>query len=328
MWINKDRIPIIILTVIFVAVICLSAAWISLPVPQMRNVSTQAMSACLNRLNIPTEDLHWIYVPESADQLYTEENYFFLAGQLIAKKIVDASACPSGGLALSGYANACGMSTAKPAVIFIQNMLNEPILQAWKDVGVPPVLLKQLIRIESQFWPSLYNLTHYGFGHVTNIGMRNALEWNRDLYAKYCPASAGGNCATKEGIAYQILSSLISTCVTCEYGIDPNAANRSVDILAEVVLGYCYQTEQLIYNATDWNPGLAVDYATIWKLTLMNYNAGPDCVFKAVAGAFKTTNGPVKWPDIVAHTSGEQCIRGMYYAENITAKYFNFPPTM
>ncbi len=156
------------------------------------------MSACLNRINIPTEDLHWVYVPESADQLYTEENYFFLAGQLIINKIVDASTCPSGGLAQNNYANACGMATAKPQVIFIQNMLNEPILQAWKDTGVPPVLLKQLIRTESQFWPSQYNIIHFGFGHITNIGMLNVLDWNRSLYTKFCPASAGGTAPQKK----------------------------------------------------------------------------------------------------------------------------------
>ena len=326
MWINKRRIPIILITVIIVAVICLSVAWIKLPVSQMRNVSTQTMSACLNRLNIPTEDLHWVYVPESAEQLHTEEKYFFLAGQLIKNKIVDASACPSGGLAQNDYANACGMAAAIPAVIIIQNMVNEPILQAWKDVGVPPVLLKQLIRTESQFWPSQYDIIHFGFGHITNIGMRNALNWNRILH-QVLPGSCRRELRYKKGIAYQILSSLVTTCPTCEYGIDPAAANRSVDILAQALLGYCYQTEQLVYNATGWNSSLAVDYATIWKLTLMNYNSGPGCVFDAVVDAFEETEGPIKWPNIMANTTDDQCLRGMYYANTITTKYFDFPPT-
>ena len=325
MWNNQGRIPKIILTGIFAAAICFSAAWINFPVSQVRNVPSQYVSACLNRINIPAEDLHWVYVPEYADQLYTEENYFFLAGQLIKNKIVDASSCPSGGLAQNGYANACGMSAAKPTGIIIQNMLNEPILQAWKDTGVPPVMLKQLIRIESQFWPSEFDYIHFGFGHITDIGMRNVLDWNRSIYAKFCTASAGGNCATKEGAAYQILDSLVSICPTCENGIDPASASRSVDILAQVLLGYCYQTEQLVYNATGWNPILAVDYVTIWKLTLMNYNAGPGCVYDAVVDAFKTTNGPIRWPDIVAHTKEDRCLRGLYYAKNITSKYFNFP---
>jgi len=69
-----------------------------------------------------------------------------------------------------------------------------------------------------------------------------------------------------------------------------------------------------------------VDYPTIWKLTLMDYNAGSECVFDSVAAAFKNTNGPVKWADIKAVTKDELCVRGMTYADNITAKYFNFPP--
>jgi hypothetical protein len=108
--------------VIFATVTCLSFAWISLPAPHVQKVSTQALSACLNRLNIPRSELHWVYVPEFADQLHTEENYFFLAGQLITNKIVDASSCPSGGLALNDYANACGMAAAKPKVIIIQSI--------------------------------------------------------------------------------------------------------------------------------------------------------------------------------------------------------------
>lgn len=326
----KDRglIPKYIFTSLFVVFICLSGAWIYLPAFQIRNAptQTQVMSACLRRVNISSEDMHWVYVPESADMLHTEENYFYLAGQLIKNKVVDASACPTGGLALNQYANACGMSVAKPAVVFIQNMLNEPILKAWKEIGVPPVLLKQLVRTESQFWPSQFNAIHYGFGHVTEMGIRNALDWNRDLYAMFCDSPEQGNCITKGGLAYQILSSLISTCSTCEYGINPNAANQSIEVLANVLLGYCYQTEQMVYNATGWNPILAVNYATIWKLTLMNYNAGPQCVFSAVADAFKTTNGPIRWPDIVAHTKGDMCIRGLYYANTITKKYFDFPP--
>jgi len=327
MWNIKCKIPRFLLAVLFIAVICTSTAWTELSFPQVRNVSAQSMSACLNRLNIPSADLHWVYVPETADQLHTEENYFFLAGQLITNKVVDASICPSGGLAANKYANACGMATARPKVIIIQNMLNEPILQAWKATGVPPVLLKQLIRTESQFWPSQYNITHFGFGHITDMGMRNALDWNPSLYKKYCPDSAGGNCVTKEGIAYQILTSLATVCPQCENGIDPEAAYRSVDILAQVLLGYCYQTEQLVYNATGWNPILAVDYATIWKLTLMNYNSGPGCTYTAIANAFKDTEGPIRWPDIVANTKGDQCLRGMYYAKTITTKYFDFPPT-
>ena len=146
-----------------------------------RNVLAQTISTCLNRVHIPQEDLHWVYVPENADELYTDDPLFFLAGQLISNKVVDASYCPTGGLGLDGYANACGMAASLDTVIIVQNLVNEPILQAFKDVGTPPVLMKQLIRYESQFWPGIQDDIHHGYGHITNIGIRNAMQWNPDL---------------------------------------------------------------------------------------------------------------------------------------------------
>jgi len=328
-----NRIPKKILAIIFIAVIFLLGGGINLNAWQNRNVSAQTVHPCLNRVNIPINELYWLYAPESADQLYTEEPYFFLAGQLIANKTVDASICPSGGLIYNGYANACGMATALPTVIILQNMVNEPILQAWKEVGVPPVLLKQMIRRESQFWPSLYSTSEngsvfdeFGYGHITAIGMQNALQWNRDLYAKICSVSDSENCLTDSGIVSQFLSSQIATCDTCEYGINPNSVNHSVDILAEAVLGHCYQTAQLVFNATGWYSSLVVDYATHWKLTLMDYTAGPQCVFDAIVSTFKITEGPMNWSEISANVSGKQCIYGLEYANLITAKYFDFPP--
>ena len=294
---------------------------------------------CLNRLNVAAGDIHWVYIPEFANQLHTEEKYFYLAGQLIKNNIVDARACPAGGLALNEYANACGMVTAMPAVIGIQNMVNEPVMQAWENVGVPPVLLKQLIRTESQFWPAphaeeivMYGgdrtafAIEFGYGHLTNIGLRNALLWNPELSKKVCPPSAYGSCASDVSNAYQILASLGSICPTCEYGINPVMVDRNVDILAEVLLGHCYQTAQLVYNATGWRSNMVVDYGTIWKLTLMDYNSGPGCVFDTVVATFEETNGPMDWSEISANVSGAYCRRGLTYANQVTAKFFDFPP--
>ncbi len=281
---------------------------------------------CMNRVNIPLTEMHWIYVPSSADELHTEENLMWLAGQLITNKVVDASTCPAGGLATGGYANACGMSKAQANVITIQNSLNQPILDAWKNVGVPPVLLKQMIRYESQFWPGVLNQTHYGFGHITTLGMLNALEWNPSLLQKACNLSSG-TCSINQTLAATVLQMLDATCASCTNGIDATKATASVDLLARAVMGYCDQTAQLVFNATGWNSGLVVDYPTIWKLTLLNYNAGANCVFDSVASSFKTTNGPMSWSDITAHASGNLCSRGIYYANQITAKYFNFPPS-
>ncbi len=294
--------------------------------PKIAVVNAEAISSCLNRVNIPDTEMHWIYVPENASQLHTEENYYLLAGQLITNKSVDASTCPSGGLTLNGYANACGMAVAKDAVIYLQNALDESILNAWKNTGVPPVLLKQMIRTESQFWPSVSDDIHFGYGHITNIGMRNALEWNSRLASEVCPAALGTYCYSNISEANKILDTLVITCPDCKYGVATDQIDRVVNIQAEVVLGYCYQTAQLIFNATGWRSVNVVDYPTIWKLTLMNYNAGPTCVFDAVRDAFAATKGPMKWSDISYVTNGSQCLRGLTYANMITHKFYDFPP--
>ena len=97
--------------------------------------------------------MDWLFVPQSASELHTELKYPFLAGQIIINGSIDASSCPAGGLRADNYANACGMALTQPLVTQLQNMYDEAILQAWEDTGVPPVMLKQLIRYESEFWP-------------------------------------------------------------------------------------------------------------------------------------------------------------------------------
>jgi hypothetical protein len=251
---------------------------------------------------------------------------------LISNGVVEASACPTGGLTPDGYANACGMAAAYSTVIEVQNMVNGPVLRAWQEIGVPPVMLKQMIRQESQFWPSVYTsqmstpTVHYGYGHVTYTGIENALYWNRNLLPKLCSSVGNPNCVTDSGIAYQFLSSLVATCPTCQNGIDAALAAQSVDILAEVVLGYCYQTSQLIYNATNWDPGLVVDYATIWRLTLMNYSKGPQCLLDTLSATFDITEGPMTWDEITANVPSGQCEFGTTYARIITSRYYDFPP--
>lgn len=325
MRINQVNLPTNSLKLIAIGVFIFLVGGVILPATQPSDIYAQTVHTCLNRMNVAPDDLHWVYVPVSADELYTEVRYAFLAGELIASGVVDASDCPARGLQSDGYANACGMERAMPTVIIVQNLLNEPILQAFYDVGVPPVLLKQLIATESQFWPTRFDPWHYGYGHLTNIGIRNAMQWNPELYRKLCPAGVA-DCVTNIAAADTILETLIATCPTCEYGIDITAAERSVDILAEALLGYCFQTARLVFNATAWHSSLVVDYGSIWKLTLINYNAGPQCAYDAVEKAFAAAQGPLRWADLSANVSGDLCLRGLTYANQITAKVFDFPP--
>jgi hypothetical protein len=282
--------------------------------PQLNDVST-----CLNRVNIPTNQLHWTYIPTEASELETSVSYAFLAGQLIQSGAVDASYCPTGGVGYGGYANACGQAAARPALL-VQNSYDESIMEAWRSVGIPPVLLKQLIRYESQFWPGRYGASHYGLGHLTYLGAWTALQWNIALFHEVCNAVYGGTCTTSlinDTMVYTLLNLMNAECADCPNKIDLPKAKRSIRLLAEVLLAYCNQTSHIVYNVTNKHSSETVDYVTIWKLTLMNYNAGPVCVYNAINSAYPG-QGRLEWYRIASRATGAQCKRGVDYANKIT----------
>ena len=289
----------------------------------------RGISTCLNRINIPPEEMHWVYVPFSASELHTEIPFLFLAGQLITNGAVTASQCPAGGLGADGYANACGLSVAMPTVIQMQNIYDDAIMKAWTDVGVLPVMLKQLIRYESQFWPGPYGAYHYGLGHITYMGAQTALLWNQNLFQEVCALTPGGSCglSVNDTAVFTLLNLMNATCPTCVNKIDIPKAQQSVHYVAESLLGYCFQTAQVIYNATGNLSSVVVDYPTIWKLTLLSYNVGASCVSSAVSTAYdRLDKVPLTWKEITSYIDDDYCLRGVGYANTITEKFYNFPP--
>ena len=269
--------------------------------------------------------MDWLFIPQSAAELHTELKYPFLAGQIIINGSIDASSCPAGGLRADNYANACGMALTQPLVTQLQNMYDEAILQAWEDSGVPPVMLKQMIRYESEFWPGRWGPLHYGIGHITYSGAHTALSYSQDLMRQICSTNDCGGVIDSTEV-FLLLGLMDATCPTCQYKIDVGKAQRSVPLLAEAVYAHCEQTARVVYNATKTASHSIVDYPTIWKLTLMNYNVGPNCVFDSVKNAFKSSNGPVSWYDIVTYTTNKECKRGIYYANQITENFYNYQP--
>ncbi len=285
-------------------------------------------SICLSRPEIPDAEMHWLYVPLSASELRTEVNYGYLAAQLISNGYVDAKSCPAGGLGLYGYANACGLAAAKPAVVRIQNMFDEAILNGFKEAGVPPVMLKQLIRYESQFWPGQFGF-HYGLGHMTYLGAHAALNWSPILYQEACNIAYGGNCQQQPVDDLMIgafLGLMAATCPTCELGIDEAKANRSIFYLSHALLAICRQTAQVVVNATAKSPEVVVDYPMIWKLTLFNYNVGPTCLYNAIGKAYEYEDKKVDWKLFTKYVEDEDCQRGLDYANQIIEPFYNFPP--
>lgn len=292
--------------------------------------------ACLDRSDIPAEEWHWLYIPTDPVELATREYYGYLSGQLIKTGVVDASECPLGGLWPNGYANSCGLEKAYETAIYLQNVYDEDILAAGNNTGTPPVMLKQLIRQESQFWPIRTDAYHYGLGHITYLGAINGLTWNPTLYQDVCETVNNGPCPhfyfspsrpSDLMLASTLLSLMDASCPTCEYKIDIPKAKRSISYIAQVLFGYCRQTSQVVYNATGSYSSRIVDYTTIWKLTLLNYNAGPMCVYNAVKASYTPlTPNKITWGLISANTSSAACRRGVLYVDAITQPYYDFGP--
>jgi len=290
---------------------------------QKRSVDlAQTTPVCLDRSDIPDEEFHWLYIPTNSTELATSEDYAYLSGQLIQTGVVNAADCPLGGLWPSGYANPCGLERTREVSLYLQNVYDDEILTAGAGIGVPPVMIKQLIRYESQFWPLPMGLSHFGLGHLTFIGAGNALIWSRDLFeATFAQAPE-----PKINLPNQLLTMMDASCPTCPLRIDIPKAEQSISYIAQALLGYCRQTSQVVFNATKTNAGNVVVYATIWKLTLLNYNAGPLCVYNAVNATY-TEDDPLSWDTIAANIDTGYCRLGVRYAENITAPYYEFQRT-
>jgi len=290
---------------------------------QGRYIPPPAVSPiCLDRKNLPKEEMHWLYMPEDASELATNEYYGYLSGQLILSGAVNASDCPLNGLWENGYANACGFEKTREASLYLQNAYDDEILDAGKGFGVPPVLLKQLIRYESQFWPSQMGTYHFGLGHLTYFGALTGISWSRQLNSEMGEKASDGTVLSPDLLATELLSSMNASCPSCPMKVDVAKAEGSIFYLAEVLLAYCRQTSQVVYNATKKNAGEVVDYATIWRLTLLNYNVGPNCVYDGIRASYDSDK--VDWNTISENIQDEYCRRGVGYVENITAPYYDF----
>ncbi len=298
-------------------------------------LNAPATPTCLDRSNIPDEEYHWLYIPAVPGELSTSEYYGYLAGQLIIYGVVDASDCPLGGVWPTGYANACGLDKARDLVFLLQNIYDPEILQYGRDIGVPPVMLKQLIRYESQFWPVRSGTYHYGLGHLTLIGASSAIQWNPVLYGQVCLDTFNGPCpgsyltqytSYNNILASELVGMMDAFCEDCEYKIDIQKAEASIGLIAEVLIGYCRQTSQIIFNVTEQYSSATVDYATIWKLTLLNYNAGPQCVYDALDSVYTEDTVQFTWEQVSGAVTSAGCQAGVNYTNLITAPYYDFAP--
>jgi len=229
----------------------------------------------------------WSRFPQDPSQLHTEKNLHYLAMKLIKSGIVNTSDCPNGGWDSDIAPNACGLEKAKAEMIKWQNRFDMDIWQVSRDEHIPPIILKSLLEIESQFWPISQRkyLDELGLGQINQLGIDVLLRTNPELYAKVCSQSLF-NCQQpyfslsgldRSLIRGTLAQSLDATCPTCTYGIDLNKAAQSIPLIAKVIYANCVQAKSILdlYKLT-------ANYEDSWKFTLVSYHSGFGCLQNAI----------------------------------------------
>jgi hypothetical protein len=269
----------------------------------------------------------WLSSPREEGQLTSDIPYNYLAANLILQGVVDASACADGGLVPDGGANACGMEAARGAVAEWQNQFDSLILSTSDETGVPAQLLKNLFARESQFWPGIFRAgIDVGLGQLTDNGADTTLLWNPSFYGQVCPLVLPLERCSKGYVSLEdderqllrqaVIASVNATCEECALGIDLSRAHFSVAVFAQTLLANCEQTAQVIINNVSQPPNTVASYEDLWKMTLVNYNAGPGCLGLAIQDAWTTENS-IAW-DVLSNHFTEVCTPARDYVNDLS----------
>jgi len=268
----------------------------------------------------------WLVTPKRAQDLKTQVSYSYLAANLITAGAVDASSCVDGGLLQVGFgANACGINVAKPSVVEWQNRFDQIILNVAVDAGVPAELIKRLFALESQFWPAPYpDSKDIGLGQLTENGADTTLLWNTPFYEQFCPLVLNSDrCSNgylylsdEEQLALRLglVDIVNASCPDCPLGIDLVRADYSVYVFGQTLLASCAQTGQILSTVTGLAPGEVSSFEDLWRYTLVNYNAGPGCLYTALRTTISDYE-EIKWENVSGDLGGVCQIAAGYVEE-------------
>lgn len=296
----------------------LSSQWVGVPL-----ASCVGTWGTLPPVGGPPE---WLSTPPESQMLNSDIPYTYLAAQLIRAQAVDVSLCPDGGLLPDDTASACGMEVARDEVTAWQNQFDEIIWNVGRDTGVPARLLKNLFANESQFWPGAHLKSDIGLGQLTEKGADTTLMWNPPFFYQFCPlVMDSAECSKgylhlddeqQKYVRLALTDAVNANCEECPLGIDLERANFSIGVFAHTMLANCEQAGQLVKNVTGGAAGQAANYENLWKLTLVNYNAGPGCLGEAL----EITEGEeleLTWENLAPHLA-PACQGAVNYVNEIS----------
>lgn len=253
----------------------------------------------------------WLDTPEEASELNSTQSLYFLSAMLIQNGMVDASNCTGGGLITGNIASRCGMEMAADAAIAWQNQFDDEILQVATDTGIPGKLLKNLFIRESQLWPGIFlGAEEVGLGQLTEEGADAALLWNPEFFSEFCPmvyskttCSQGyGNLEEEQQAVLRgaLVRVADVSCEDCPLRVNLDEVDFSIKIFAETMYGNCAQVDRMIYNLTRESAGKISTYNDLWRFTLINYNAGPGCLWRAMSRTWRAKD-EMDWEHVAAN---------------------------
>lgn len=213
-------------------------------------------------------DLPWAARTVPVVDLYTTHYYYYLSGQLLLGGLSDGQNCYNGGT-IGQYANQCGLLAAFDQAEQYQNAYNLDISVAAAQVGVPNVLVKRVIAVESQFWPDAYGLHgENGLYQFTRDGVDTLLRWSAAAYLEVCEIYLD-DCAD---LGYDNRSAWEKDIMINHILNDYN----NVYWLARALKANAYQVDRLLDNVAGIeNAGEYFNYVDLWKITTGNYHTGP-----------------------------------------------------
>ena len=294
---------------------------------QWRGVATASCSATWESFPPVGGPPPWLSSPREEAELTSDIPYNYLAANLILQGVVDASVCPDNGLLPDGGADACGQEAARGAVDQWQDQFDSLILSTSDETGIPAQLLKNLFARESQFWPGVFKASvDAGLGQLTENGADTTLLWNPSFYGGFCPLVLPmERCAEgyvfledeeRQLLRQALVSSVNATCEECALGIDLSRANFSVGVFAQTLLASCEQAGQVLFNTVGQAPNTVASYEDLWKMTLVNYNAGPGCLSLTLNEAWINEKS-VAW-DVLSNHFTEVCAPARDYVNDIS----------
>lgn len=262
-------------------------------------VFSDACGSLWHKLNEPPPS--WAFFPQDPSELNTQKNLYYLAGRLIASGVVNAKDCPGGGT--DGYgANACGLEKTQEQAIKWQNQYDFDIWLTALEQHIPPLMLKSLLEIESQFWPTnirLY-LDEIGLGQINQLGIDVLLRTNPTSYQQACE-SVSIRCnvpydsldePTRALLRGALSRALDSACPNCPYGVDLEKSSQSIGLIARVLYSNCVQSKRLMDSY-----GFSTNYEDYWKLTMVSYHSGFGCL-QAALDKIPKTSDPINWTTV------------------------------